>query len=70
MLKAWHIWLLYPLTKKMVNHTPIIFKSKDGTQIRVQFIDVAHIHKSLKDIKKQILAIEAAYEQTENMVIS
>ncbi len=65
-----YIWLLYPLTKKMVNHTPIIFKSKDGTQIRVQFIDVAHIQKSLKDIKKQILAIEAACEQTENMVIS
>ncbi len=56
-----YIWLLYPVTETMKDHKQIIFKSDEDTEIRVQFVDVAKIHKSLKEIKKQILEIEENY---------
>lgn len=64
------IWLLYPVTEAMVDHKPIIFKSGDETEVRVQFVNVARIQDTLKDLKKQIQKIEKAYLLASEVVAS
>lgn len=59
--KTPYIWLLYPVTETMVDHKPIIFSSGDETEVRVQFVNVAHIHDTLNDLKMQIQKIEEVY---------
>lgn len=53
------IWLLYPLNSEMrereKNGKPeICYKSSDGVQVRLFFVDVANIEKSLEELIKRI----------------
>ena len=41
------VWLLYPINSEMRGHTDIVFSSVDGVNVRVFFVDVANIEKSL-----------------------
>ena len=52
--KTSEIWLLYPLNNEMRNHKEIIFDSGDETVVRVHFIDVVNIEKSLKELNEKI----------------
>ena len=44
------IWLLYPLNNEMRGHDEIFFCSDDGVDVRLFFVDVAHIEKSLEEL--------------------
>lgn len=46
------IWLLYPLNQEMRGHEDISFKSDDGVNVRVFFVDVAHIEDSLGELRR------------------
>ncbi|WP_022761983.1 McrC family protein [Butyrivibrio sp. AD3002] len=48
------IWLLYPINEDMRDHPPIEFYSGDNTYVRLFFVDVANIEKSLDDLKNRI----------------
>lgn len=52
--KTPEIWLLYPLNNEMRNHKEIIFDSGDETVVRVHFVDVVNIEKSLKELNEKI----------------
>lgn len=52
--KTSEIWLLYPVNKEMRNHAQIQFESGDGTTVRVHFVDVADIEKSLEALRDKI----------------
>ena len=41
------IWLLYPVNSEMRGHSDISFDSNDGVNVRLFFVDVANIEKSL-----------------------
>ncbi len=51
------IWLLYPLNQEMRDHEDISFKTYDGVDVRVFFIDVAHIEDSLSELRKQLIPL-------------
>lgn len=42
------IWLLYPQNEEMRGHDDIMFRSDDGVNVQVFFVDVANIGESLK----------------------
>ena len=48
------IWMLYPLNDEMRGHSEIKFKSGDGTDVRIHFVDVAHIETSLLELKEKL----------------
>ncbi len=48
------IWLLYPVNEEMRNQQDISFKSQDGVNVRVFFIDVADIENSIKTLREKI----------------
>ena len=48
------IWLLYPLNDEMRGHSQIAFDSRDGTIVRLHFVDVANIEDSLKELKYKL----------------
>lgn len=48
------IWLLYPVNEEMREHEPISFYSGDETFVRLHFVDVANIEKSLGELKDKI----------------
>lgn len=52
--KTSEIWLLYPVNKEMRNHAQIQFESGDGTTVRVHFVDVADIEKSLEALRDKM----------------
>ncbi len=45
------IWLLYPRNNEVGDRTDISFRSEDGVNVRVYFIDVANIEDSLENLK-------------------
>lgn len=49
------IWLLYPVNEEMRGHQDISFDSDDGVKVRLFFVDVAHIERSLKSLREQLL---------------
>ncbi len=49
--KTSEIWLLYPLNQEMRGHQDISFKSDDGVDVSVFFVDVAHIEDSLSELR-------------------
>lgn len=53
------IWLLYPLNDEMRGHLDIKFESGDGTTVRLHFVDVAHIEKTLIDLKEKLDVTES-----------
>lgn len=50
------IWLLYPLTQEMRGHDPIVFRSNDGVNAQVFFIDVANIEESLYLLRSMLFS--------------
>lgn len=49
------IWLLYPLNEEMRGHQDISFRSVDGVNVRLFFVDVANIEPSLYSLREQLL---------------
>jgi len=49
------IWLLYPVNPEMRDHTDIAFRSDDGVDVRIFFVDVANIEDSLRDLRSRIV---------------
>ena len=49
------IWLLYPVNPEMRDHAGIAFRSDDGVDVRVFFVDVANIEDSLRDLRSRIV---------------
>ena len=49
------IWLLYPVNPEMRDHTDIAFRSDDGVDVRIFFVDVANIEDSLRDLRSRII---------------
>lgn len=48
------IWLLYPLNDEMRGHSDIKFESGDGTTVRVHFVNLVHIEKTLEELKEKL----------------
>ena len=48
------IWLLYPENKAMRDHSPIDFRSDDGTWVHIHFIDLEHIEDNLVMLKDRL----------------
>ena len=46
------IWLLYPVNPEMRDHQDISFDSNDGVNVRLFFVDVANIEKSLLKLRQ------------------
>ena len=49
-----NVTLLYPLTEKVEQDKDIRFLSDDGTEIKIRFIDLFDIKKSLGNIVSEI----------------
>ena len=49
------IWLLYPVNPEMRDHSDIVFRSDDGVDVRLFFVDVANIEDSLRDLRSRIV---------------
>lgn len=56
------IWLLYPVNPEMRDHTDIAFRSDDGVEVRIFFVDVANIEKNLLELRDRIIAKSAGQE--------
>ena len=50
------VWLLYPINPEMRGHTDIVFSSDDGVNVRVFFVDVADIDKSLMTLRLALIS--------------
>lgn len=48
------IWVLYPMNAEMGNHAEISFESLDGVNVRLFFVDVANIERSLYGLRKRL----------------
>jgi 5-methylcytosine-specific restriction enzyme subunit McrC len=53
------IWLLYPLNDEMRGHSEIKFESGDGTTVRIHFVDVARIKKTLMQLRDKLEVTES-----------
>ena len=49
------IWLLYPINEEMRDHSEISFSSMDGVNVKLFFVDVAHIEESLTALRNMLL---------------
>ena len=49
------IWLLYPVNPEMRGHEEISFFSHDGVHVRLYFVDVANIERSLLNLRMKLL---------------
>ena len=49
------IWLLYPLNNEMRGHDEISFSSDDGVGVRLFFVDVANIEKSMEQLIEKLI---------------
>ena len=49
------IWLLYPMNQEMSNHAEISFESVDGVNVRLCFVDVANIERSLQGLRERLI---------------
>lgn len=50
------IWLLYPMNAEMGNHAEISFESVDGVNVRLFFVDVANIDRSLQGLRERLIS--------------
>lgn len=48
------IWLLYPINEEMRDHSEISFSSMDGVNVKLFFVDVAHIEESLTALRNML----------------
>ena len=48
------IWLLYPINEEMRDHSEISFSSMDGVNVKIFFVDVAHIEESLTALRNML----------------
>ncbi len=46
------VWLLYPVNPEMRNHSGISFKSNDGVNVNLFFVDLANIEESLIKLRR------------------
>lgn len=49
------VWLLYPVNSEMRNHPEISFKSNDGVNVNIYFVDVASIETSLCSLRNRLI---------------
>ena len=49
------IWMIYPVSPEMRNHSEIVFNSDDGVSVRLFFVDVADVEASLLDLRGRLL---------------
>lgn len=49
------IWLLYPVNPEMRNHPGISFRSDDGVNVSLFFVDVANIETSLSSLRNRLV---------------
>ena len=49
------IWLLYPVNSEMRGHDDISFKSEDGVNVQLFFVDVANIEDSLNELRARLV---------------
>lgn len=52
--KTPEIWLLYPLNDEINGYEDISFKSDDNVKVRLYFVDIANIQKSLQILKEHL----------------
>lgn len=50
-----NVTLLYPLTKKVEQDEDIRFISKDGTEIKIRFIDLFNVETSLQRLLQEMI---------------
>lgn len=48
------IWLLYPLNDEMRDHSDIEFESGDGTTVRLHFVDLTRMSKTLEELRDKL----------------
>ena len=48
--KTSEIWLLYPLNDEMRNHPEIKFESGDGTTVKLHFVDLVNIQRTMEEL--------------------
>lgn len=51
---ASEIWLLYPINDEMRDHENIQFESDDGVVVHLHFLDVAHIQRTLEELRGKL----------------
>ena len=56
------IWLLYPVNPEMRNHTDIAFRSDDGVNVRIFFVDVANIENNLLRLRDLLTERETEWQ--------
>lgn len=56
------IWLLYPLNPEMRDHTDIAFRSDDGVNVRIFFVDVANIENNLLRLRDLLIERETEWQ--------
>lgn len=54
------VWLLYPIAQEMRGCEDMAFFSHDSVRVRVFFVDVANIEKSLHDLRVQLMKDQVA----------
>ena len=52
--KTSEIWLLYPVTDEVRTLSPIEYDSGDNTTVKIHFVDVSRIEKSLSELMERI----------------
>lgn len=48
--KTSEIWVLYPLNDEMRNHPEIKFESGDGTSVKLHFVDLVNIQRTMEEL--------------------
>ena len=49
------IWLLYPINSEMRDHAEIVFNSEDNVCVRLFFVDIANMDRSMNTLKEYLL---------------
>ena len=49
------IWLLYPINSEMRDHSEIVFNSEDNVRVRLFFVDIANMDRSMNTLKEYLL---------------
>ena len=56
------IWLLYPVNPEMRDHTDIAFRSDDGVNVRIFFVEVANIENNLLRLRDLLIERETEWQ--------
>ena len=60
--KTSEIWLLYPVNPEMRDHTDIEFRSDDGVNVRIFFVDIANIENNLLRLRDLLIERETEWQ--------